>query len=332
MINYLSKFLPILSEIAEPIRELPKDKHPFNWGPDHQQAFTQMKREISSALVLAYYKPKKPTMLQTDASIKGLGACSLQGGNHVYLQTKPYLKLKRVCCYWNWITCSGLGNREVSALLYASHFILKTDRKPLKAILSKSLNQPTPRLQWILIRTFADHFTVRCIPGITNQLADCLSCLGGQKDSIKLPKHQVHQITIHLNTRSDCLQEIRIAMQVDDQPVVLKHTITHGWPNTIREVPSEIQSFWTFREELTVDGGIVLKGTCIVIPSKKCQAIIHLIHEGHLGLTKCKLRAKDTVYLPGLNEDLGKLILNCELCLKYSHSKCKQKPSTSSGQ
>ena len=65
---------------------------------------------------------------------------------------------------------------------------------------------------------------------------------------------------------------------------------------------------------------------------QKYQAILHLIHEGHFGLGKCKLRAKDIVYWTGLNEDLEKLILNCELCLEYSHSKCKQKPSQSLGQ
>ena len=81
-----------------------------------------------------------------------------------------------------------------------------------------------------------------------------------------------------------------------------------------------------------MEDGIVLKGTWIVIPHKKCQAILHLIHEGHLGLGKHKLRAKDTVYRPGLNDQHEKLILNCELCLKYSHSKHKQKPSTSLGQ
>ena len=38
--------------------------------------------------------------------------------------------------------------------LYASHFILETDQKPLEAILSKSLIQATPWLRRILIRTF----------------------------------------------------------------------------------------------------------------------------------------------------------------------------------
>ena len=57
-----------------------------------------------------------------------------------------------------------------------------------------------------------------------------------------------------------------------------------------------------------------------------------MIHEGHLGLNKCKLHAKDTVYWPGLNGQLEKLVLNHELCLKYSLSKCKQEPSLSLGQ
>ena len=72
--------------------------------------------------------------------------------------------------------------------LYASHFILEKDQKPLEAILSKSINHTTSRLQRILIKTFPYHFTVQYIPGLTNQLADCMSQLGGQKDMIKLPK------------------------------------------------------------------------------------------------------------------------------------------------
>ena len=84
-------------------------------------------------------------------------------------------------------------------------------------------------------------------------------------------------------------------------------------------------------EKLTVEDGIVLKGTHIAIPHKKCQATHKPIYEGHLGLNKCNFRAKDTVYLPGLHDQLEKLVLNCELCLKYPHSKCKLKPSTSLG-
>ena len=91
-------------------------------------------------------------------------------------------------------------------------------------------------------------------------------------------------------------------------------------------------SYWTFREEPTIEDGIILKGTQIFIPAKKCEAVLKLIHEGYLGLNKYKLCTKETVYWPGRNDQLEKLILNCELCLKYSHSKFKQKPSMCLGQ
>ena len=84
MINYLPKFPLTLSELSEPIRELSKDKVQFNLGCEHQQAFTMMKKEISSAPVLGYYNTKKQTVLQTDAGIKGLGACLLQEEKPVY--------------------------------------------------------------------------------------------------------------------------------------------------------------------------------------------------------------------------------------------------------
>ena len=132
--------------------------------------------------------------------------------------------------------------------LYASHFILETDRKPLEAILSKSLNQATPQVQRILIRTFPYMFTVRYIPSTTNQLAHCLSHLGNQKDAIKLPKLHMNQITKQLLARSDNLQQLRVATQVDDELAILKHTIMQGWPKTIKQVPQELQPYWTFIE------------------------------------------------------------------------------------
>ena len=94
---------------------------------------------------------------------------------------------------------------------------------------------------------------------------------------------------------SQHLQQIRIDTQEDDELVLLKHTITQRWPNTIKEVPNVSQFYWTFKEELTIEDGIILKGTRIAIPAKKWKAVLKLIHEGHLGLNKCKLHAKETL-------------------------------------
>ena len=216
--------------------------------------------------------------------------------------------------------------------LYGCHFILETDQKPLEAILSRSLNQAMPRLQCILIRTLPYNFTVRYIPGTRNLLTDCLSRLGNQEDAIKLPRLHVYQISHQLLARSDSLQEIRQATQTNDKLALLKHTIMTGWPANIREIPQVLQPYWTFHEELTIKDGLILKGTRIIIPTKKHEAILRQIHDSHLGLTKCKLHAKQAVYWPGLNNQLEQLILNCQLCLKYSRSKRKPDESSTLGQ
>ena len=43
------------------------------------------------------------------------------------------------------------------------------------------------------------------------------------------------------------------------------------------------------------------------------------------------MRAKETVYWLGINEQLEQLILNCQLCLKYSRSKDNINPHTALG-
>ena len=81
-----------------------------------------------------------------------------------------------------------------------------------------------------------------------------------------------------------------------------------------------------------VEDGLVLKGTRIIIPKNKCNQILKMTHEGHLGLGKCKLQVKNNIYCPGISEQLEQLVLICELCLKYSKAKCKQPSNMSLGQ
>ena len=82
--------------------------------------------------------------------------------------------------------------------------------------------------------------------------------------------------------KTDSLNQLRMSTQEDDELTLLRHTIMQGWPSTIKEVPNVLQPYWTFREELTVENDVVLKGTRIVIPHKKHEAVLKLINEGHL--------------------------------------------------
>ena len=98
---------------------------------------------------------------------------------------------------------------------------------------------------------------------------DCLLRLEDHKDTIKLPKLHVYLISQQLPVRSNKLQELQEATQADNELALLKHTIMSGWPSTIKEIPQVLQPYWMFQEELTIEDGHILKGTRIVIPSKK---------------------------------------------------------------
>ena len=145
MVNYLSKFSARLSELAEPIRELSKEKVPFNWGPEHDEAFCSIKKEVTAAPILAYYNPNKPTVLQMDTSCKGLGACLLQNEKPVYFASKALTEMQKG---YTAIELESLAvawvMEKLHHFLYGNEFTLETNQKPLEAILSKSLNQATP--------------------------------------------------------------------------------------------------------------------------------------------------------------------------------------------
>ena len=88
MIQYLSKFSPRIAEIAELLQDLTKKHAPYVWGPEHNHAFGNKKKEIVQALILRYYNLQKETVLQTDTSTKGLGTCLLQDGHPIYFASK----------------------------------------------------------------------------------------------------------------------------------------------------------------------------------------------------------------------------------------------------
>ena len=122
---------------------------------------------------------------------------------------------------------------------------------------------------------------------------------------------------IYLNTSNERCLSLAKETDKDETLIALKNVIIKGWPSMRSDCPHNLRKFWMFRDELSILNRLVLKGVSIVVPVQ-CQAeVLEKLHEGHFGIDRTKLRAKDTVYWPEINGDIEALIKSCEFCQEH---------------
>ena len=103
-VNYLSRFMPRLSEVSEPLRKLTEKDATFVWESQQQEAFEAIKAMISSAPVLKYYDVASKTTIQCDASESRLGATLLHEGQPIKFASRSlsavecqYAQIEKEC-------------------------------------------------------------------------------------------------------------------------------------------------------------------------------------------------------------------------------------------
>ena len=63
--------------------------------------------------------------------------------------------------------------------------------------------------------------------------------------------------------------------------------------------------------------GVVYAGERVVIPNSMRSEMLQKLHESHLGMEKCRARARSVVYWPALSSDINEMVAKCSTCLKY---------------
>ena len=101
--------------------------------------------------------------------------------------------------------------------------------------------------------------------------------------------------------------------------------ILRGWPNEKQHVPEVILSYFSFRDELVVQKGIILRGEHIVIPVCLRESMKKKVNMGHLGINSCLHRARDLIFWPGMSTDNREYVEKCGTCSTYQD---KQPPES----
>ena len=96
LVNYLNRLSPCLAELSDPLREICRQKMEIQaYTSLCKVVFQHTKEEISKNITLPYFNPKTSTILQTDASKRGLGAVLLQNSNPVMFASRALTESKR---------------------------------------------------------------------------------------------------------------------------------------------------------------------------------------------------------------------------------------------
>ena len=73
LFNFYRSFIPKFAERCAPLDKLKQSDIDFNWGPDQQAAFDDLKQALMEYPVLRLPDVKKPFIIDTDASTIGIG-------------------------------------------------------------------------------------------------------------------------------------------------------------------------------------------------------------------------------------------------------------------
>lgn len=327
MVTYLNKFIPKMSELTEPLRELLKKEVAWSWEQEHTDAVRRIKETLSTSPVLKFYDVNAEVTLSVDASSKSLGAVLLQEEQPVAYATKALTSAQQ---NYPQIEKEALAIKTACTkfheYIYGKKLTVETDHKPLESIFKKPLYKAPPRLQRIIFDVRQYSSIVVYKKGTDIPIADALSrdCKQVNND---LQEEEL-EVQIILAMSKEAREEMTEAVRKDDELQTLLVFIQNGFPDTQEELPNGAKPYFNFRDELSYYNGLIFKGEKVVVPKSQIPKMLKNVHAGHLGIQSCLRRARELLYWRGQYKDIENYVERCKICQQTQKSNDKQPVAT----
>ncbi|UYV64896.1 K02A2.6-like, partial [Cordylochernes scorpioides] len=331
MVNHLGRFVENLSEIVAPLNQLLVKGQDFVYDCSQERAFRKLKELLTTQPILAAYDVRTPTMVSSDASSYGLGAVLKQEGkNGIWRPVayssrtmtpteKRYAQIEKEALAITW-ACERFQD-----FLLGKRFRIETDHKPLIPLFStKELSSLTPRLQRFRMRMMRFGFEIVHTPGKELLDADALSrqpllTTEGGDDERPTSAH-INAVLSSITDKDEMLTKIFEAQQEDTTLKAVVNYLEQGWPDK-KKMSQALLSYWHVKDELGVQNGLLMRSCRLVIPASMKLEILDKLHAGHFGITKTRLRARETVWWPGISEEIAETVRKCSVCIQEAVSK-----------
>ena len=93
--------------------------------------------------------------------------------------------------------------------------------------------------------------------------------------------------------------------------------VLKGW--TEKKLGEPFFPYESRKYELSVQDGVLLWGSRIVVPPRMRSCVLDELHETHQGIVKMKGLARGYVWWPGMDSDIEKLVKSCNTCQVIHH-------------
>ena len=328
MVTYYLKFLPNLADTLSPLYSLLQKGSSWKWGKAQQTAFTHVKEQLSSPVVLTTYDPDKELILQCDASPYGVGAVLAHKERDGSERPIAYSSrtLAPVEKRYSQLDKEALalihGVKKFHSYIYGRKFTLISDHKPLQHILGEKKGVPqmaSARLQRWALQLGAYEYHIQYKPGKENSVADALSRLPlpDCPDTVPQPGETICLIESLQETPINTKQ---IAKWTARDPVLsrVSHLIEKGWTGTTDD--DNLAPYKQRQNELSVVKGCVLWGSRVVVPTAGREKALQMLHEGHIGMSRMKSKARSMIWWPKIDLEIEKQCKECNPCQLTQHN------------
>ncbi|GFO39028.1 Gag-Pol protein [Plakobranchus ocellatus] len=268
MVQYLSRYISNLTEDLHPIQNLTKKDVPFLWSENQENAFLAIKAKFADSPCLATYNPSKELVLENKASEYGLGSVLLQDGKPLGFASRTLTDSERnYAQIEKELLAVIFGMKKFYHYTYARPVTVITDHKPLVSIANKPLSKAPKRLQSMFLNLQAFDYHLIYKPGAQLHVSDSLSRAPVSTSDDVYTCNNISDTPFN----DSRLSEIKATTSLDPALSQLKLTILQGWPDLKSDLHSSVLPYFNYRDELTVQDGIILRGDRIVIPSSLRQ-------------------------------------------------------------
>ncbi len=316
MIAYVSKFIPNLSELNAPLRELKKSKD-WKWGEKEKTALERIKNALTTAPVLRYYNVRKPVTLSVDASNKGLGAAIMQENGVVAYASRTLTTTEtRYAQIEKEMLAVVFGCTKFHKLLYGKEDItIESDHKPLENLLKKPMHMSPMRIQRMRLKLQPYSFNLVHISGKNIGHADCLSRFPQKPHPDDEVMDDELMVCIADTVSRTIHSRLKEETDRDEELQELKNLVLEGW-NRSRPIGN---LYHEFEEEISTYNGVMFRGDRVIVPRSMRPEMMKTLHTGHMGIVKTKQRARDLIFWPGMNKQIEEMIKKCSTCLKFQN-------------